>query len=430
MSKSRGAVGRRGVLAGAASAAAAVTANLPFAAFARAAAQADAPHDFHVISQVYNLRNVYWSNWQKGAAEAGAALKMHLQVEVDDQNNDKLQTIFRTAKSRGFAGITSCVADPGITPSILRMAQSEGVYVANGWNLEAWLTPFEIGDYYTSFSTPNDVAGARALARLLFNHMGGHGDIIHVAGIPGSTVAINRQIGLDLALKEFPGIRLVARQPGGDDRGKTIPVINAMLVAHPTAKAVFCQNDDTAMGVIAALQSRGRHDVLVTGIDGIPEFLDAIADGRAFATWAHHGAYMGARVTLQVFDALAGVKPLPTERMMYTGGFLLDTAAAAQAYKHTMFGTGGLPYDFPLMSRALHPDDWDPQNTLAPMNFEEYFARQRPKPAHYVTPPAFAQAMASGQFDQTTALYKSHFKKDPLASIRKLVQGGGGQDIV
>ena len=280
MSKSRGAVGRRGVLAGAASAAAAVTANLPFAAFARAAAQADAPHDFHVISQVYNLRNVYWSNWQKGAAEAGAALKMHLQVEVDDQNNDKLQTIFRTAKSRGFAGITSCVADPGITPSILRMAQSEGVYVANGWNLEAWLTPFEIGDYYTSFSTPNDVAGARALARLLFNHMGGHGDIIHVAGIPGSTVAINRADRSRSRVEGVPPASAWWRASrAATTRGKTIPVINAMLVAHPTAKAVFCQNDDTAMGVIAALQSRGRHDVLVTGIDGIPEFLDAIADG-------------------------------------------------------------------------------------------------------------------------------------------------------
>ena len=77
----------------------------------------------------------------------------------------KLQTIFRTAKSRGFGGITSAVADPGVTPSILAQAQSDGVYVANGWNLLPWLTPFEIGDYFYSFSTPNDVAGAYALAK-------------------------------------------------------------------------------------------------------------------------------------------------------------------------------------------------------------------------------------------------------------------------
>lgn len=397
---------------------------------ARASFAADPKSEnFPIISHVYNLRNVYWSNWEKGAAEAGKALNMRLQVEVDDQNNDKLQTIFRTAKSRGFKGITSCVADPGITPSILRTAQNDGIYVANGWNLEPWLSPFDIGDYFYSFSTPNDVAGAYALAKMLFDKMGGKGDIIHIAGIPGSTVAINRALGLDKALKEYPDIKLVARQPGGDDRGKTVPVINALLTAHPNAKAVFCQNDDTAMGVLSALQARGKKDILVTGIDGIPDFLDAIADGRAFATWAHHGAYMGARVTVQVFDALAGIKPLASERMMYSGGFLLNTPDAAKTYKETMFGEGGLPYDFTLMSKALNPDNWDPQNTLAPMDFEDYFERQKPRPQGYKTPQAFADAKANGEFEKVAQTYRDHFKKDPLANIRKMVVNGG-EDIV
>ncbi len=384
---------------------------------------------FRCISHVYTLANVYWSNWEKGAAEAAKALKMELQVEVDGQNNDKLQTIFRTARSRGFRGITSVVADPGVTPNLLAQAQKEELYVANGWNLAPWTTPFEVGDYFYSFSTPNDVAGAYELAKILFEKMEKKGELIHIAGIPGSTVAINRQLGLDQALKEYPEIKLVARQPGGDNRGTTIPVINALLTANPRVKAVFCHNDDTAMGSIAALQSRGMNAVLVTGIDAIPDMLDAIKSGRAFATWAHHGAYMGARVTVQIFDALSGVKPSASERMMWSGGFVINTSAAAVAYKDTMFGAGGFPYDFALMSKALHPNDWDPQNTVAPMDFEQYFSRQSVRPAHYVTPQAYAAAVQSGEVQSITKLYRDHFRKDPLSNIRKLCVNGG-KDIV
>lgn len=406
-----------------------VVGSLPNLAALAADAKLPGGGKYKAISHVYTLANVYWSNWEKGASEAAKALGMELQAEVDEQNNDKLQTIFRTAKSRGFGGITSAVADPGVTPSILAEAQSQGVYVTNGWNLAPWVTPFDFGDYYYSFSTPNDVAGAYALAKMLFDKMGGEGELIHVAGIPGSTVAINRGLGLDMALKEYPNVKLVARQPGGDNRGATVPVINALLTANPNAKAVFCQNDDTAMGVISALQARGLTDVLVTGIDAIPDMLDAIADGRAFATWGHHGAYMGARVTVQLFDALAGVKPSAPERMMWSGGFILNSPDAASAYKKVMFGTGGFPYDFALMSKALHPDDWDPQNTLAPMNFEEYFERQKPRPANYATPQAFADAVKAGEMEKVAATYLEHFKKDPLADIRKLCVNGG-KDLV
>ena len=61
------------------------------------------------------------------------------------------------------------------------------------------------------------------------------------------------------------------------------------------------------MGALAVLSARGRKDVLVTGIDGIPDMLDAIASARASATWAQHGGFAAGWLTVQVFDALAGV---------------------------------------------------------------------------------------------------------------------------
>jgi ABC-type sugar transport system substrate-binding protein len=55
-------------------------------------------------------------------------------------------------------------------------------------------------------------------------------------------------------------------QPGQFDRGHTTPVITALLTAHPNVKGIICQNDDSAVGVVTALRSKGL-TVPVAGVD-------------------------------------------------------------------------------------------------------------------------------------------------------------------
>lgn len=425
---------RRNLLAG--TAAAAVT--MALAACNRSAGPTPAASSFaagdprsngwRTVNQYFSSNNAFFNSWQQGSDEAARALGMTNEAQVDNSNNDKALTIFRSAATRGFNGMTSMIADPGISKMVLSTAQTNGTVVANAWNVAPWLTPFDIGDKWVQFIAPNDVAGAQAVANVLFDAMGGEGELIHITGVPGNTADLLRTEGVDRALKKFPGVKLVAREPGKFNRGATEPVISALLTAHPNVKAVFCQNDDEAMGVLAALSARGRKDVLVTGIDGIPDMLDAIASGRALATWAQHGGFAAGWLTVQVFDALAGVTLDPLERMMWLGTFVINTPEAASAYKKMMYG-GAFPFDYVKMSRALHPKDWDPQNSFAPIDLETYYTLLQPKPSGYELPAKYTNAASAAAIEAVAKSYSQRVNTDPFANVRKLCKGEGGRDL-
>ena len=388
---------------------------------------------WHVVAQVYTSNNAYFKDWYKAVGECANALGIKWTKEVDEENNDKLISIYQTAASQHFNAITTEVADPGISRKILDIATSAKMYTSWGWNLAPWVSPFDVGQYFDSFITPNNIDGTRDTAETLFRKMGGRGELIHITGIPGNTVDIYRTKAVNLALKKFPNVKLVARQPGQFARGPTTPVINALLTAHPNVKGIMCQNDDSAIGVLTALRSKGL-TVPVAGVDAIPEFVEAmiVDSGRAVATWTTSdggGAWLGARLLVNVFDALSGYVRTPPERMMYAGGLILDSKPAANAYNNLMNKGGKFPFDYRLWSRALHPNDWDPQVTMAPIDYPAFFSVQTPMPKGYTVAPEWTAAKKSGQFAKVKAEYAAHIKKDPFASVRKLCVGGG-RDII
>jgi ribose transport system substrate-binding protein len=65
---------------------------------------------------------------------------------------------------------------------------------------------------------PDGVKAAYDVAKALFMEMGGKGNLVHLTGYPGSLPDSRRTEGLDRALKENPGIKLLAREIGDWDR--------------------------------------------------------------------------------------------------------------------------------------------------------------------------------------------------------------------
>jgi len=379
---------------------------------------------YKMIDSFYTLDNDYFQGWALGSKSAASMMLMSRDQEVDNSSVDKLKSIFEGAKTKGVQGISTLPNTAAVTPDIIGLAQKDGIYVSSNWSNAAWSTPFDIGDHYYSFQAGNDVAGARDVCKVLFESMGKSGEFIHIEGIKGNSASDNRTAGVDAALKEYPGIKMVARQQGQFSRGGTQPVIESLLTAHPHVKGIMCQNDDSALAAVTAVESHGLKGVGIVGIDAIGEFMDAIRRGAALASWAHHGAWIGAFSTVRIFDALAGVKLSPAERMMYFGGFIIDSPAAATAYSKLMYESNSLPFDYEKMSRALHPHDWDPQNSMAPIDIDNFWARDK-KPAGYSVPAPWKQAKAQGDLAKVAAQYKQAFKKDPWANVRAKCKNGG-----
>ena len=122
-------------------------------------------------------------------------------------------------------------------------------------------------DYYPSASA-DQVGGVRdAVGHLLAL---GHRTVHHVSGPEGSQSALIRKATWAACLREAGA--LVPEPVLGDWEAAAGYKAGLHLAADPDVTAVFCGNDEVALGLIRAMHEQGRRvpqDVSVVGFDGL-----------------------------------------------------------------------------------------------------------------------------------------------------------------
>src|ERR1700733_75721 len=375
------------------------------------------------MDSFYTLNNDYFHQMDNGAGQAAAVLNIAESRELNNGDVNVQKGHVENAPNLGIDGITMVAATEGSEIDLLRLANRLKIPTVNNHTKAVWNTPLDIGEYYVAFHAPANVTATRARTAQVFEKLGGKGNVVYIEGILDNPVEAERGHGFDLALKDYPGIKLVARRPGGWSRTTTAPVIADILTAHPDIDAIIVSNDDSAIAVVSALEQR-KIKALVSGCDAIKEMVALVAQGKAFNTYAYGPSWLGAYSTVAVFDYLNGWRPSVPERMMIFGGYIIDTPEAAKKYQEVVDGPKS-PYDFLKMSKVLHPDDWNPQNLLIPLPPDEHWSWRVPKPSNYELPKAYAEAREKGEFDRVTKLYAERFSSDPAQSVRDLTSNKG-----
>jgi ribose transport system substrate-binding protein len=374
-----------------------------------------------MLNSFYTLNNIYFFNYDQGAREAAEVLNIDLHRVIDEFDISVQTAAFENAPSLGVEGITMIANSEASQPEQLALVDRLGIPAVNNHSSAAWSTPLDIGENYVAYNVDNNEAAILATASAAFEALGGEGNVLYIEGIRGNSINTERTRGLDMALAQFPGINELAREPGDWSRISTQPVIDDLLTAYPDVDCVICSNDESAIATVTALEERGI-EALVTGVDGIQAALDLIEQGRMFSTFAFHPGWLGAYSTVLIWDFLNGWRPSVEERMMYFGGFIVDTPESAAEYGRLFYESGRLPYDYEKMSKVLHPDDWDPGNLLVPIEPAEHWAeREADKPDGYELPEEYASA----KFADVAQSYADHFGPDPLQSVRDLTRSGG-----
>ena len=104
------------------------------------------------------------------------------------------------------------------------------------------------------------------------------GEVVVIRGLP-IVIDEERQKGFDEALAGS-GIKVIDRQFGNWSRDDAFKVMQDYLTKHPKIDAVWCQDDDMAVGVLEAIQQSGRTDVqFVVGGAGMKDMIKRVADG-------------------------------------------------------------------------------------------------------------------------------------------------------
>lgn len=114
--------------------------------------------------------------------------------------------------------------------------------------------------------------------------------------------ALQRTLGFEDAMKKYPDIQIVSKLNGDGVRDRSMKAAEDLLQGFRDVQAIFAINDPSALGVLAALQSRGRNDIIVVGFDGDPEALTLLEKGSSLkADIEQHPEEIG-RTVIDVID--------------------------------------------------------------------------------------------------------------------------------
>lgn len=113
-------------------------------------------------------------------------------------------------------------------------------------------------DTYVSFIATDNYQAGRTAAQKLAALMGGRGLAGMVMQKPGGTSTGLRERGFDEALaREFPQVRVAARQYGMADPARSRAAAENILTAHPNLSGMFASSEAASIGAIQAIESRG-----------------------------------------------------------------------------------------------------------------------------------------------------------------------------
>lgn len=133
--------------------------------------------------------------------------------------------------------------------------------------------------------TDNVVIG-RMGAQWVVDRLGGRGNVVVLEGVPGAASSEDRKKGSAEVFARYPGIRIVAQQTGHYDRARAMSVMENILQAQRNIDAVYCFNDEMAMGALAAIRASRRSGIIITGMDANRDAVDAVRRGDLTMTIA------------------------------------------------------------------------------------------------------------------------------------------------
>jgi ribose transport system substrate-binding protein len=163
------------------------------------------------------------------------------------------------------------------------------------------------------------------VATTLFEAIGGKGKVIETMGPAGVAPVIARHQGFQQAVKENPGIEVIASDYGNWDPKKVQTLWESYVSRYPTIDAGYCQNDDMAFAALKVLQGANRASkTKLGGCDAMPPAIKAVASGQFQATYRHSAIRVHCYpIILGRAVALGAIDKSKIPRITYIDGPLL-----------------------------------------------------------------------------------------------------------
>jgi ribose transport system substrate-binding protein len=148
-------------------------------------------------------------------------------------------------------------------------------------------------------------AGGSKVADYVNKIKHGKAKVAIIEGLP-SSFTTEREGGFRDEIKKYKGITVVAAQSGDWEREKSMNVAQNILQSNPDIDVFYGLSDEMALGASQACKAAGKKGVVIIGIDGNPNAIDAVAKGDITATLGTNPDLMGAKAVETLSLAIMG----------------------------------------------------------------------------------------------------------------------------
>ena len=141
------------------------------------------------------------------------------------------------------------------------------------------------GGKVASFITTDEKGGGYAISKAIFAKLGNKGEVAFIQGCICHPAGAAREAGFRKALKETPGVKLVAYGSTNWDPVKANQLATDMLSKNPNINAFIALTDPMASAAYqAVLATGGSNHAIVSGYNGVCSALNNIWKGTQYAT--------------------------------------------------------------------------------------------------------------------------------------------------
>ena len=150
-------------------------------------------------------------------------------------------------------------------------------------DMDTLIAPLDQIKVHTFLAPDNEFMGA-SVTQALVSALGGKGKMIMTQGALGHTGAQGRAKGFESVVKQYPNIEVLDTQPADWSVSKTAQLWETYLTKYPQIDAAFFHNDDMALAAYNVMKAHNRTTILIGGVDAMPPAIQAVSDGRMYAT--------------------------------------------------------------------------------------------------------------------------------------------------
>src|SRR6201992_4179618 len=150
-------------------------------------------------------------------------------------------------------------------------------------DMDTLIAPLDQINVHSFLAPDNEFMGA-SVTQALCNAIGGKGKVIMTQGALGHTGAQGRAKGFQSVIKQYPNIEGLHTQAADWGVSKTARLWETYLPKYPEIDAAFFHNDDMALAAYNIMKAHNRTNILIGGVDAMPPAIQAVAEGRMFAT--------------------------------------------------------------------------------------------------------------------------------------------------